>query len=305
MEKMELRINPSEVVTNDDGSMTVSGYVNRTDSPSNMLGARQKFIEKISKGAWQRALERGQDIHFLAEHDNSKILASTRNGSLSLREDDQGLYMEATISPTSWGKDYYQLISDGILSNMSFGFRSIKDSWRNMGDHMERTVQDLQLSEVSVVRDPAYATSSISARGVDLADEEVEAKIDELRAEEAEKIEIRSTTDLETIAQMVYNKLMEAAKGKEEQVVEETLDEELQVAEETPVTEPTKEGTDEVVEEQPVEDKPEVEEVVTEEVVEEVKEEKIEQEEIVDKAPEKTQAELLREFINNHKQEEE
>ncbi|UYZ01778.1 phage major capsid protein [Peribacillus frigoritolerans] len=168
---MELRFNQTAIQTNEDGSMTVSGYVNKTETKSKMLGRNQKFKEVIKRGAWQRAIDKAEEIHFLAEHDKSKILASTRNGSLELREDDQGLYMEATISPTSWGKDYHQLIKDGILQNMSFGFRSVKDAWRNMGSHFERTVNELDLFEVSVVRDPAYASSSICARGIDLVED--------------------------------------------------------------------------------------------------------------------------------------
>lgn len=176
--KMELRFNQSDLQTNEDGSLTVSGYVNKTEQFSELLGHSQRFKEKIAKGAFSNAIEKAKEIHFLAEHDSKKILASTRNGSLKLTEDEQGLYMSATISPTSWGKDYYQLISSGILQNMSFGFSAIKDSWRNVGDYFERTVNELELFEVSVVRDPAYSSSSISARGIDvLEDLEIPADV--------------------------------------------------------------------------------------------------------------------------------
>ncbi|MCM3115470.1 phage major capsid protein [Neobacillus sp. MER 74] len=167
---MELRFNESEFKTNDDGSLTVSGYVNKTEQFSELLGKSQKFKEKIAKGAFTNAIRKAKEVHFLAEHDSEKILASTRNDSLQLTEDEQGLYMTATISATSWGKDYYELIKSGILRNMSFGFRAVKDSWRNMGDYFERTVTELDLFEVSVVRDPAYANSTISARGINLVE---------------------------------------------------------------------------------------------------------------------------------------
>jgi HK97 family phage prohead protease len=201
--KMELRVNESSMVTNDDGTLTVSGYVNKTNQYSEMLGRESRFKEVIKPGAWQRAIDKAKEIHFYAEHDKNKILSSTRNGSLELREDEQGLYMTATISPTSWGKDYYQLIKDGILQNMSFGFRAIKDSWRNLGDHFERTVSDLDLFEVSVVRDPAYASSSISARGIELVEDEVPA---EERADEEPVYELRDV-DLEALAGMLFEKI--------------------------------------------------------------------------------------------------
>ena len=40
--------------------------------------------------------------------------------------------MEATISDTSWGRDYHTLITDGIIQNMSFGMQVLKDSWKNL-----------------------------------------------------------------------------------------------------------------------------------------------------------------------------
>lgn len=155
-----------------EGSFFVSGYVNKTGQDSQPLGRNQKFIERIEPGTFKRALERGNDIHFLAEHDNAKLLASTKNGSLVLREDDQGLFMQAEISPTSWGKDYHQLIQDGLLTNMSFGMQVLNDTWKKRDDGtLQRSVNDLVLSEVSVVRNPAYAQSNIQARSIDVVDE--------------------------------------------------------------------------------------------------------------------------------------
>ncbi|MGG1481930.1 phage major capsid protein [Bacillus smithii] len=174
--KMELRNSKIEFrVDNqtDSQTMHVSGYVNRTGEWSEVLGNTTKFVERIAPGAFARALQNAtNDIDFLAEHNDQLILASTRNNSLQLKEDDTGLYMEATIAPTSWGKDYYQLISDGILRNMSFGFVALKDSWDVREDGVyERTIEDLELVEVSVVKNPAYSQSTIAARGIDVVED--------------------------------------------------------------------------------------------------------------------------------------
>ncbi|MFJ7678271.1 phage major capsid protein [Peribacillus sp. NPDC097198] len=171
--EMELRIVTSQLEANSDGSLTVSGYVNKTDQLSNILGVTKKFVEKIAKGAFTRAIQSAsRDIEFLAEHKKDLILASTRNGSLELTEDEQGLFMRAIITPTSWGKDYYELINSGIHRNMSFGFRTIKDKWKLIEPNLyERTIEELELFEVSVVKDPAYSQSTIAARGIDLVEE--------------------------------------------------------------------------------------------------------------------------------------
>ena len=163
---MELRTNQTELTT--DGELLVEGYVNKPGSLSQVLGSVKKFKEKIAPGAFAKAIEnRKRDINLLAEHDKNKILSSTRNGSLELREDAQGLFMSAKISPTSWGRDYYQMIKDGLIGNMSFGFRTVSDSWERSGDLMIRTVHELELFEVSAVENPAYLESAISARGID------------------------------------------------------------------------------------------------------------------------------------------
>ena len=82
--------------------------------------------------------------------------------------------MEARVINTSAGRDWYEMISSGLITNMSFGFQSINDEWRSVGENLfERTINDLELFEVSAVRNPAYAQSSISNRGLDTSDEDI------------------------------------------------------------------------------------------------------------------------------------
>ncbi|MED4022001.1 HK97 family phage prohead protease [Priestia aryabhattai] len=184
LNKFELRFNDDiNMKTTNDG-LLVSGYVNKTNQWSQKLGQRKKFVERILPGAFRKALQNGNEIHFLAEHDNNKILATTRNDSLTLREDDNGLYMEARISPTSWGKDYHQLITDGIIKNMSFGMAVLKDEWDKLADGTyERSISDLALFEVSAVRSPAYVQSTIAARSIEVIED---VEIPEEKAEKRE-----------------------------------------------------------------------------------------------------------------------
>ncbi|MGX5541508.1 phage major capsid protein [Bacillus wiedmannii] len=171
--QIELRnVRLDGVKQNADGSLFVSGYVNETDTWSQTLGRNTKFIEQIRPGAFKRALERAKNIDFLYEHDNNKILADTRSGKLVLREDNKGLYMEATISKTTWGQDAFELIKDGIIQNMSFGFRALKDKvTKGTNGIYERVVHELELLEVSAVRKPAYVQSSIAARSLEIIEE--------------------------------------------------------------------------------------------------------------------------------------
>ncbi|KAB2489980.1 phage major capsid protein [Priestia endophytica] len=191
--KMELRVQNAELRANEDGTMSVQGYVNKTEQLSEMLGVTKRFKEKIARGAFSRALKSAtKDIHFLMEHNNKQILASTRNNSLQLHEDEQGLFMSAQIASTSWGKDAYELIKSGIYQNMSFGFHTISDSWKPTGpDLFERTITDLELIEVSVVRDPAYSQSSIAARSIEIVEDPEFREIEEIQEEVKEDLDLQ------------------------------------------------------------------------------------------------------------------
>lgn len=228
MKAMELRVSQAKLNSSFDGSMKVSGYVNKTGQLSEVLGVTKRFKEKIAKGAFSRAIKKAKEIDFLAEHDSKKILASTRNGSLILTEDPEGLYMEATIVPTSWGKDTYEMINSGIFKNMSFGFRTIRDSWKKIGaDLYERTIEELELFEVSVVKNPAYSQSTIAARSIEIIDnpeihvqeEQEEDTLDtraaELRLNILKQEElVRSVENMSKIDSSTFKKHLEREKEK-------------------------------------------------------------------------------------------
>ena len=185
MEQMELRVLSSQINSNDN-ELVVEGLVNKTESLSHVLGKHKRFREKIRKGAFQEAINESRRIDFLAEHKQDFLLATTENNSLELWEDEEGLKMRAKIAPTSYGKDFYTLMSEKLVSHMSFGFKVLKDSWKSGIDGIyERTVEKLELKEVSVVRNPAYPASAISARGIELV-EDVDIP-DEVRAEEIQE----------------------------------------------------------------------------------------------------------------------
>ena len=210
MKNLEIRLNEvtleSVTTSETDTDLVVEGYVNETGKWSHKMRSKKgPFIEKIMPGAFKKALKNNNDIHFLAEHDSNKILASTRNNSLTLSEDEKGLKMKASISKTTYGKDYYQLIKDGILRNMSFGFFPIKDTWKkNSQGILERSISELALFEVSVVTNPAYPTTAISARGLNLVEEVEVPELEEETMEENRNIEKTTEEVVETKEERAY-----------------------------------------------------------------------------------------------------
>lgn len=243
MGQRELRFKTAEFRTKmtDDGQMMVSGYVNLTGEFSDplSLGHGESFIETIEPGAFQKALERaselGEDIDFLAEHDTSKILSSTRNNSLTLKEDNRGLYMSAIITPTSWGKDFYSLISDGIIRNFSFGFTvdEEQDQWdfKDSGIHT-RVIGGLDLFEVSVVRHPAYPQSYVEARNLTSSEKLLEIRKGDKKMKK--KLEIREEDEIKDESEKEESELVDVtgsiiAIDQKMDKIEKKLDEVLNI----------------------------------------------------------------------------
>lgn len=134
----------------EDGGNTIVGYAAVWDSPSEPM----PFIEYVKRGAFTKTLKDGADVRLLIDH-TGVPLARTKSGTLALEEDERGLRVEAELDPTN--PDAARVISAmkrGDLSQMSFAFRTIKDSWSDGGE--TRELREVQLFDVSVVTFPAY-----------------------------------------------------------------------------------------------------------------------------------------------------
>ena len=148
-----------EVRAIDDGTKLV-GYAAVFDSPSEPL----PWTEFVKRGAFTKTLNDGADVRLLIDHEGVP-LARTTSGTLALREDDRGLLVESDLDPTN--PDAARLISAlrrGDISQMSFAFRTIKDSWSE--DRSTRELREVQLFDVSVVTFPAYEATVAELRAM-------------------------------------------------------------------------------------------------------------------------------------------
>jgi len=160
--KGEIRTNHIELRAEGDGR-TFTGYASVFNEPSLPL----PFTEIVKPGAFKRSLQSRNRMMLLWNHDTSNPLASTRNGSLQLVEDERGLKVTATLPETTLGRDLAVLVKTGVIDAMSFGFSVRKDSWSADGN--TRYLEDVSLYEVSLVSTPAYEQTSgtVSVRSVD------------------------------------------------------------------------------------------------------------------------------------------
>lgn len=151
--KTETRTNHFELRAAGDGK-TFEGYAAVFNQPSQPL----PFVEYVKPGAFKRSLQGRHRMMLLWNHDSSNPLASTRNGSLKLVEDEYGLKVSATLPDTTLGRDVGELVRSGVVDSMSFGFSVKKDSWS--ADGQTRYLEDVSLYEVSLVSTPAYESTA-------------------------------------------------------------------------------------------------------------------------------------------------
>ena len=145
-------------------SVEIEGYVNSVERNSKPLMSRiGKFIERICKGAFKRALKRNDDVHLLLNHDWNKDLGSTKRGNLELEEDNIGLHARATITDP----EVVQKARNNELIGWSFGFQD-RDVDNSTYEGMPyRAVKDMDLFEVSILdrsKSPAYEGTLVTAR---------------------------------------------------------------------------------------------------------------------------------------------
>lgn len=142
----------------------IRGYAAVFDSMSQPLGG---FREVIRKGAFRKALNDG-DIRALWNHDPNYVLGRKSARTLQLNEDEKGLFSRITPPDTQWARDLMQSIQRGDVSQMSFGFRVVKDNWLPAGQDglPVRELLSVQLFDVSPVTFPAYPQTEVHVRSL-------------------------------------------------------------------------------------------------------------------------------------------
>jgi len=155
------------VTEGEDGQKTFTGYAAVFGAESQGL----PFIERIANGAFARAIKQAEQgrrvIKFLHGHDESRMLATTASGRLTLSEDEVGLKVEARLDPADpdAAAVISKLTNEAKAMGMSFGFTVPKNGqqWHEDGS---RTLTEIGLLEVSTLsgHTPAYpATLGLTA----------------------------------------------------------------------------------------------------------------------------------------------
>lgn len=137
----------------EDGRMFIDGMIPYNSRSEEMWG----FVELIAPGAFKRTLNGGSDIFAFWAHDDSKVLGSRKNGTLVFEDKDDGLHFSVELRETAVAADYFEAVSRGDVTGVSFGFFSEREEWDNKQEPAVRTLKEVRLLEVSPgVAFPAY-----------------------------------------------------------------------------------------------------------------------------------------------------
>ena len=163
-----VKARPVNIETRADGMKVLSGYAavfyNPAD-PGTEYEMWEGAVERVSPGAFNRAISEGQDVLCTFNHDGDSLMGRTSNSTCRLSVDAVGLRYEADLPDTSDAKDCAALVGRGDVSGSSFSFISRGVSWTQDANGGEvRTLLDVDLIDVGPVTSPAYAATTASAR---------------------------------------------------------------------------------------------------------------------------------------------
>ena len=146
--------------------MLIDGYVNAVgrDSKPMLDDDGEKFVEQITPKAFQRAVEKNDDILCLLNHEPSRKLGSTKDGNIELFEDNIGLRAICEITDS----DVIEKAKQNKLRGWSFGFEALKEHEETLANGIKRRfVDEMNLFEVSIIDEqkiPCYEGTSIETR---------------------------------------------------------------------------------------------------------------------------------------------
>lgn len=153
-----------------DDKTVIEGYAAKFNERSQFMG----FYEQIDRRAFDESLAEQANIFALYNHNHDKPLGSTRNGTLELITDDIGLRFKIIPKAnTSYLKDVKELVDNGEIRGMSFGFIAMEDDWKDEGGVSVRTLKNVSLKEITITPYPAYESSEVALRSMNKFKDEI------------------------------------------------------------------------------------------------------------------------------------
>jgi HK97 family phage prohead protease len=158
---------PAKLEVRSDGNEHVfTGYAAVFGAPSLPM----PYTETVEPGCFARSLvnpPNGRQT-FVVDHDDSRLLASTKTDRLNLAEDSTGLLTESRMVDTTYARDLRALAEADELSGMSFEFSATKGGAPFSSDGKRRSLKEVRLYHVTVLtgKTPAYTETTAAVRAL-------------------------------------------------------------------------------------------------------------------------------------------
>ena len=196
-EYRNMKIEIRDIEGAEDEKMLVSGYASTFDEPYKLFsGEGWEFWEVVDRGAFDETDM--SDVIMQYDH-RGRVFARTRNNTLEVQPNDEGLFIQADLGGTEIGRELYEEIRGGYTDRMSFGFTVSGELEEREKDENGLTIFTRHITkvgklyDVSAVSIPANDGTSIGAdavtRSLDDLSDGVISRIQAERLEE-EKLEL-------------------------------------------------------------------------------------------------------------------
>jgi HK97 family phage prohead protease len=154
----------------DDKPAKLVGYAAVYDQRS--LPVWGLFYEIVRRGAFTRALKGEDDVCAFNGHDQTRVLGRNRAKTLKLSDDDKGLKVEIDLPDTQEARDLTVSVERGDITQMSFGFRMLKQRWTEERTPEGRIIEirellEVELFDVSPVAFGQYPQTEVDVRSRD------------------------------------------------------------------------------------------------------------------------------------------
>lgn len=168
-----------------DDRMILEGRAVVFNSPEVMFTDADgtEYREQVDRDAFLNA--KIDDVILNMNHEG-QALARTRNNTLQLELNEDGLDIMADMSKSRASRDAYEAVQNGLLDKMSFAFTVARDFY-DENTHTRTILEIDRLYDVSLVNFPAYEQTSVSARSYYEAKAEAEHRAAEAAREREEK----------------------------------------------------------------------------------------------------------------------
>ena len=183
----------------DQAKMIIEGYPIVFDKEAYIDCGFDGWYEKVDRNAFANA-----DISDVAlkynHNDNVFILARTRNGSLTLRFDDHGVFIHAELIDTTTNRDVYEMVRSGLLTEGSFAFTvTNEDETKDEKGEVHRTITGIgKLFDVAICPNGAYGDlTEIYARSYDLLESKKKDKAEALKR--CEVLRLKNTNKIKVM----------------------------------------------------------------------------------------------------------